>query len=157
MRRFPKSVLPHRSLVIAASTAVLLLSAALVSSAEAGVRVSVDVRLPHVGVDVNTPVLRCGMPPVRPVERVEIIITRSDRQTARALARQYDCCRVMLLDMRRAGYRWHEIREILDRPPRHARAILHPFQVSHLSCGDRDDDHRDRKHHRSRHQGDCRD
>jgi hypothetical protein len=134
MKRFPKSFRFNHGTAVSALAVLFLLSAGLPSRADATVRVSVNIQTPHVSVAVHSHDRSCATQPVRPIERPCVVIDRFDRKTARSLARQFDCCQTMLLDMRRAGYAWSEIRVFLSYPPRMAHSVFAGFQRDHQRC-----------------------
>ncbi len=134
MKRFPTSLRSRHGAAVSALTILFLLTAGFPSRADATLRVSVNIQTPHVSVAVRSPNGWCGMQPVHPIERPCVVIDRFDRKTARSLARQYDCCQTMLLDMRRAGYAWWEIRAFLTYPPRMAPSVYYGFQRDHRRC-----------------------
>jgi hypothetical protein len=135
MKRVAKNVRSHRGMFGPVVTVVVLASALYTARAEAGVRVDVRLRTPHVEVVVGSGDTRCGMPVGPRVERMPIVINRYDRKLARSLARRYDCSRDDLLDLRRDGYSWSEIRGFLCLPPRQMHAALHPHRPVQVRCG----------------------
>jgi hypothetical protein len=101
------------------ATAILFVSFSGVQTAEAKLKVRVNVRTPRVSVRINdAPVphrqveVRRAPLPVRRHSHYDI--TKLDRKVARRLARYADVSKSELISLRRQGYRWSEIGRWLD-------------------------------------------
>ncbi|HOX27027.1 MAG TPA: hypothetical protein PLL30_15010 [Candidatus Krumholzibacteria bacterium] len=135
MTRFPKTSLARRATVGSALIVLAALSVALPTRADARIRVGINLATPDFAISVNTHDPICDHPLVRPVGRYPIVIDRHDRKMARMLARTYDCPRYVLLDMRRDGYAWTEIRAFLSLPTHRVRTVLYPYEQMHERHG----------------------
>lgn len=130
MTRLLNSSLSRHALIGTTAAVLVLVSLAAPRHAEARLRVSVEVNTPHVGVVVRGDDGRCGAP-VRP----PVVIDRHDRRTARTLAHKYDCSAAFLLDMRRDGRTWGEIRAYLRGAPHAIHVAPHHHGHRPVRCG----------------------
>jgi len=135
MTRYSQISLSRRAMVASALVVVAAIGLGLPTRADARIRVSVHVTTPDLQVRVNTPAPFRDPVLVRPLGRPYVVVDRHDRQIARSLARRFDCPRYVLLDLRRDGYTWTEIRAILSLPPHRLRAVLSAYDRPHEDHG----------------------
>ena len=131
--------------------AVVLLSLGRSAQSHADVRVDVHLRTPRVDVHVGSHD-RCLAPrPLPPAARTVVVLDRTDRKIARALAYRTDYRVDELLAWRRAGYSWREVGAILKLSPHRVQAVLHRHHADMRPVVCRADDDRDHHHGHHRH------
>lgn len=133
----------RRDLVGSASLVLVLIALSWPTAADARVLVRVELETPHAGIVVSR-LHDDG----RPLERPCVVIDRHDRRLARSLGRRYDIYPAVLLDLRRSGHTWPEIRAILRLPHHLMQEALRPERHSHGWCGTVD--HRGPHHRQDR-------
>lgn len=145
-----------RAALMALSLMILMGAALAASSAEAGVNVKVRINTPAVKATLHSgghgPGLRVQVQP----QRHQFRITKFDRKVARKLARRTAYNKQELLRLKRDGYSWAQVGNILHLPRRSVQNILRQVSLE-MDRGwqrlERHDGRCDRDDYRDRYDG----
>ena len=129
MKRQSNHQLSGRRLILPALAVLALTILAIPGSAEAGVRVGVQVKAPLINAVFHSGGHGSGLhvnvqPRIRDYQ-----ITRIDRKIARKLAKRTIYTKQELLQLKRVGYTWNQIGRLLRLPSKMMRSVLKPYQI----------------------------
>jgi hypothetical protein len=130
MKRFLQTSPSRHSLLVLTSVVLVVASLGWTQRAEARLRVTIDFPSPQIDVVIRGDDHLCRIP-----ARSYVVIDRHDHRTARKLASRYDCSPALLLDLRRDGHTWTEIRAILRHSPHPVHVVQHSHVHGPVRCG----------------------
>ena len=132
MKRQITNQLSGRRLILPALTVLALSFLAIPGSAEAGTRVRVQVKTPLINAVLHSGGNGPGLHVQLPVRQRVVVITQADQRIARRLAKRTVYTKPELLQLRRVGYTWNQIGELLRLPRQMMRSVLQPKGIR---CG----------------------